>query len=248
MPEPLKIAVVTPYIAQDEDWLRQCQQSVQSQTYPCTHIAVADGAPHPVFANAPNTRHVVLPESNKDYGNTPRALGAMLADSYGFDAIAFLDDDNWYEPDHLERMVAAHLTAQAPLVACRRKFRHLNGEMLNFTETAEDEFRHVDTNCWLICRPAFGLLERWRIPKLAAFIGDRIFFQNAVRQRYRIVGANQRTVNYRTKQPGHYRKAGIEPPPGAYTVPQLRAHYASIRAPAAMAEIVNAIGFYPRIM
>jgi hypothetical protein len=246
MQEGMKIAVVTPYITQDESWLKQCQESVRNQTHPCTHIAVADGHPHPLFDGAPNTLHVILPGANGDFGNTPRALGAMLADSYGFDAVAFLDDDNWFEPNHLEAMAAAHIATRAPLVACRRIFRHLDGTRLDFVESAEDELQHVDTNCWLIARPAFALFASWRLPKIAAFIGDRIFFQNAVRQRYRIAGVRHRTVNYRTKHPGHYLKAGLEIPPGAYTIPDLKAKYAALAEPAAIAEIVDAVGFYPR--
>jgi glycosyltransferase involved in cell wall biosynthesis len=246
MPDQLKIAVVTPYINQDESWLRQCQESVQSQTYPCTHIAVAEGNPNAIFSDARNTMHVVLPAPNKDFGNTPRALGAMLADSYGFDAVAFLDDDNWFEPNHLEAMAATHTASRAPLVACRRHFRHLDGSSLNVTEAAEDRLQHVDTNCWLICRPAFALLSRWLLPKIAAYGGDRIFFQSAVRQRYGIAGSTNRTVNYRTKHPSHYMQAGVDVPAGAYTIPQLKAQCAALADPAAIAEIVNAVGFYPR--
>jgi hypothetical protein len=247
MPEPLKIAVVTPYYIPDEPMLRQCQQSVLEQTYPCTHIAVADGHPSPIFADAPRTMHVVLPQSNRDFGNTPRGIGAILAESWGFNAIAFLDDDNWYERDHLETMVATRRSTGAPLIACQRQFRHLDGSLLPTTEAAEDRMLHVDTNCWLIFRPAFGLLRGWFLPKMAACIGDRIFFQRAVRERYKIAATKKRTVNYRTKHPSHYANAAIKVPDGAYTQEQLKKTFAPVRTQAGMAEIVNAIGFFPRL-
>ena len=248
MPEPLKIAVVTPYYIPDEAQLRQCQQSVLDQTYACTHIPVADGHPSPIFGDAPRSLHVVLPRSNGDYGNTPRAVGAMLAGSYGFDAIAFLDDDNWFEPDHLEIMVAAQRATGAPLVACFRRFRHLDGSNLDMTEPIEDNMTHVDANCWLICQPAFPLLAAWRVPKSISYIADRIFFQKAMRERYRISFTKARTVNYRTKNPLHYAAAKVAAPAGAYAREELDRLYAGGLNRAARAEIVDAVGFVPRIV
>jgi hypothetical protein len=248
MPEPLKIAVVTPYHVPNDAQLRQCRQSVLEQTYPCTHIPVADGHPSPIFAEAPRTLHVVLPQSSGDYGNTPRAVGAMLADAYGFDAVAFLDDDNWFEPDHLDIMAATQRETGAPLVACFRRFRHLDGSDLEMTEAVEDNMTHVDANCWLICRPAFPLLGGWRVPKSISYIADRIFFQRAVRERYRIGFTQKRTVNYRTKNPLHYAAGQVAAPAGAYDREELNRLYAGVLNRSARAEIVDAIGFVPRIV
>jgi hypothetical protein len=245
MSEGLKVAVVTPYYIQTEALLRACQQSVLNQTYPCTHIAVADGHPQPFFAGAARTLHVILPQANRDYGNTPRAFGAMLAESYGFDAVAWLDDDNWLEPEHLETMVAAHHASGAPLIACQRILRHLNGEALPVTEPLEDHLQHVDANCWLVCRPAFPLFQTWRVPKSICHKGDRVFFQTAIRGRYPIVSTRKRTVNYRTKYPDHYRRAGLPVPPGAYTESDLQAQSAGFRTLADIASVVDSLGFFP---
>jgi glycosyltransferase involved in cell wall biosynthesis len=247
MPEPLKIAVVTPYYKPEEAMLRQCQDSVRAQTLPCTHIPVADGYPHRLFDDAPDTLHVILPRSNQDFGNTPRGIGCTLANSYGFDAVAFLDDDNWYEPDHLESMVALHRSTGMPLICCRRRFRHLDGAELPTTEAAEDRMAHVDANCWLIFRPAFALLSAWYVPKNASYIADRIFFQKAVRERYRIASTGKRTVNYRSKHPSHYRTAGVPEPDGVYSDAYLQRQFAAVSDIKVMADIVNAIGFFPRL-
>ena len=39
----MKVAVVTPYYKVPPDWLGRCLESVRDQTYPSTHILVADG-------------------------------------------------------------------------------------------------------------------------------------------------------------------------------------------------------------
>jgi hypothetical protein len=208
---------------------------------------VADGHANPIFKTSPRTLHVPLPHANADYGNTPRVIGAMLADSYGFDAIAFLDADNWFEPVHLERMAAALNLGKTPLVSCKRTFRHLDGSVLPCTELDEERFTHVDTNCWLVTRPAFSLLPIWRIPKWAAIMGDRVFLEHARRERFAITETQLRTVNYRTKYVNHYRLAGIPSPAGVYTGNDLVEALRHLRSLAGAAEMAAAIGFYPLI-
>jgi hypothetical protein len=90
----LKVAVVTPYYKESDDILRQCHESVLRQSYPCMHILVADGHPKALFYGHPKTMHVTLPQANGDQGNTPRTVGGILAEAYGFDAVAYLDADN----------------------------------------------------------------------------------------------------------------------------------------------------------
>lgn len=242
---PLNIAVITPFYKTAPDIFRHCAESVQNQTYRCTHLVVADGPPLPDFTTGPHRMLAALPACNADYGNIPRAIGGMLADSYGFDAVAFLDDDNWLEPTHIESMVAQQAASQAALITCRRIFRRLDGTVLSITEPPENDLRHVDGNCWLIMRAAFPLLAAWRIPKFAAFIGDRIFYQKAVRDRYAIAATGLRTVNYRTKYPSHYLNAGIAVPHGAYPRGKMQAAYQELIRPERIAELTEAIGFFP---
>jgi hypothetical protein len=149
------------------------------------------------------------------------------------------------EPNHIESMVAAHTASKATLIFCRRIFRHLDGAVLDVTEPPEDDFRHVDSSCWLILRATFPVLDAWRVPKNAAFIGDRIFFQHALRARYPIVSTSLRTVNYRTKFPMHYLKAGIPIPPGAHSQGKMRAAYQALAKPDRIAALTEAISFYP---
>src|ERR1700730_6908863 len=97
----LKIAVVTPYYKENDDILRQCHLSVLRQRYPCTHILVADGHPKSLFDDQPKTMHVNSLQANRDAGSPPRAIGGILPDASGFEAVAWLNADNWYDPSHI---------------------------------------------------------------------------------------------------------------------------------------------------
>ncbi|MEA2981349.1 MAG: hypothetical protein QOF09_3172 [Alphaproteobacteria bacterium] len=209
----LKIAVVTPYYKEDSAVLWQCHKSVLQQTHECHHILVADGHPQSGFESSPRTLHVKLPLSNSDNGNTPRAIGGILADSYGFDAVAYLDADNWFDPTHIEGMIAAHELSGSPIIACKRRYFDLSGSELLIGETDEDANLHVDTSCYLLFRPAFSLLRAWLMPKVLGSLCDRVFLKKAIKAEFKITYIPARTVGFRTQYLYHYHKAGIAPPP-----------------------------------
>jgi hypothetical protein len=207
---------------------------------------VADGHPCPTVPTDDRTLHLVLPRGNADAGNTPRFFGAALAESYGFDAVAFLDADNWFEPDHVAALVAAHAACGYPLITSKRKFHSDAGIPLDFTEASEDGNEHVDTNCWMIFKPAFGLIPYWRVPKQFHWVGDRLFLQKAIHARYRIGFTNHRTVNYRTRHADHFRQAGLPVPDGAIGDEHLEAARKLALTVEAVGTLVNFLGFYPR--
>lgn len=242
-----RVAVVTSYHKEERSILQQCHDSVLRQSYPCDHIAVADGFPSELFDDVPRTLHVKLPKENSDGGNTPRAVGGILAEAYGYDAVAYLDGDNWYEETHIEKLIAAHEKTKAPLVCCKRKFYDVNDVQMDITEPAEDRNRHVDTSCWLIFRPAFSLLRAWLMPKTLWPACDRIFLQKAIHDRFGITSTMDRTVCYRTRWAVHYRLAGMAVPPGAKTGSDVFGVNRYILTKEGAREIVHALGFYPTI-
>jgi hypothetical protein len=241
----LKVAVVTPYHKETEAVLMRCRDSVSRQTYPCTHIMVADGHAMPVFDRMQGVLHITLPVENADYGNTPRAIGGLLAEAYGFDAVAWLDADNWYDIHHIEKMLCIAAIHQGiQLVSCRRRFYDTAQYDLGITEAEEDMGSHVDTNCWLVLRSAFALLRFWLLPKTLAAIGDRLLLGKVVHDRFRRVAAPDRTVGYQTLWASHYAQAGLPPPPGAKhldTTEVMR----FVRSAEGIAEVTRVLGFYP---
>ena len=151
----MKVAVITPYYKTPDEWLLKCHQSVKAQTHACTHVLVADGHPQPIVDGL-EAQHLCLPVNIGDYGDTPRGLGSVLAISQGFDAIAYLDADNWYSSEHIATMAALHQKTGAAVITAARNLHRLDGTLLGVcAECNGDTF--VDTNCYFFTRAAFSV-------------------------------------------------------------------------------------------
>lgn len=213
-PAPMKIAVVTPYHKETEAELRQCHESVLNQTVACTHFMVADGFPRDVI-DGWDVRHIRLPVAHGDGGNCARAVGSMAAVAEEFDAIAFLDADNWYAPDHLETLLALQEETGAEVCFARRNMHRVDGSYM-FEDESRVGVNLVDTSCYLVTRPAFPTLSVWGLmPKDLWGICDRIFLKAIKARGYRTAVAAKPTLAYRTQWAVHYEKMGEPPPEGA---------------------------------
>lgn len=242
----LRIAVITPYYKEIDDVLLKCHESVLRQTYPCTHLLVADGHPrNSLFVNSDKTLHMILPQETANNGNTPRVVGGISADAYGFDAVAYLDADNWFEPDHIMTLLEVNRTDGSALISCKRKFYDLNENLLNVTDSDEDRNVHVDTSCWLIFRPAFAVLRAWQMPKPLSPLADRIFFKKIINDRYHVTMTSYRTVAFRTQYADHYRAAGATVPDGAKGSDWYAPSLDFLRSLPGVVETTKQLGFYP---
>lgn len=212
-----QIFVVTPYFEEDVVALRRCHDSVLGQRVDARirHIMVADGHARDEL-DAWDIEHVRLPRPHGDYGNTPRAVGAVLAAAEGADFVAWLDADNWFQPEHLATMLDAHRQANASVVCCWRDFHTPDGERLPIVEFNERDMKHVDTNCLLIHRTAFGLNDIWtNMPRQLTRIGDRVFFVGVQSRNLSVCFTRRRTVAYATLYASHYVAARRQPPANA---------------------------------
>ncbi len=212
----MRVCVVTPYYKEARESLERCMQSVAMQTHPCTHMLVSDGFPQD-FIDRHAVRHVRLGASHGDYGDTPRALGALLAASEGVDAVAFLDADNCYLPTHIADMVAAARHSSAQVVTSRRALIAPDMAVLAVPDDKDEgQTDFCDSNCYLITRPAFGHVQRMLLkPRELSVIGDRVFWHALNAAGVSIHRAANRTVCYFTMWASHYRMAGVPVPPGA---------------------------------
>lgn len=228
----MKVAVVTPYYNEDLATLRRCHDSVVAQTYPCTHIVVADGHPRDEIGGW-NAQHMRLPVAHGDYGNTPRGLGGISALNQGFDAVAFLDADNWYADDHIESLV--DLTRQDNL-AVAFSDRHIvlsTGELCNFVDRDEHERRHVDTSCYFITSKAAFLIPIWpMMDRVFSSTCDRAMFKILKERKVSHGWTNRRTLFYESRWIAHFEAMGKEPPPDAHSpnLDQLDARYVPERS------------------
>src|SRR4051812_11720453 len=149
-------------------------ESVKAQTIPVTHFMVADGVPNEEV-DGWDVVHMVLPRSHGDFGDTPRALGAMSALTLGHDAITFLDADNWFLPYHIDAMVKAHRQTGRNVCVASRAFHRLDGSFM-YNETPDDS--HADMNCIVLFNQAVRLVPFLALkPKALAEIDDRIFWK-----------------------------------------------------------------------
>lgn len=211
----VKIAVITPSYNSHQAWLEQCLVSVASQTVPCTHFLVFDGGPIPPLANLDHVQLLTTSGPHRDTGNAARAIGSISAISKGFDAIAYLDADNWYEPNHLEMLVEMVRNTGAVVGSSSRTLFTLDGELLGKCPEVDGN-RFVDTNCLFIGKPAFSVVAEWyMMPRTYVDVGDRVVWAKVQQHDFRRAHHNHPTVNYRTSYRVHYEHFGKPPPPGA---------------------------------
>ena len=214
----MKIAVVTPYYQEPLELIRRCHDSVLGQTEgEVIHVLAADGHPRPEIDGWAGVRHIKLPPHG-DFGDTPRAIGALSAATWGAEALCFLDADNWFEPSHLACMQALQLRTSAQVVTATRTLYRLDGVRLGLC--AESNGRtFVDTNCYFLTRPTFPIAAAWVYkPPGEAIVGDRVFWNAVLRSGFTRAHCGEPTVNYTTAIASHYARFGQQPPPGAKVI------------------------------
>ncbi len=211
----MKVAVITPYFRETPAILQACHASVARQTHPCTHILVADGFPMPEVDTWP-AQHLLLACSHDDNGNTPRCIGALSAMNQGFDAVAFLDADNWYETDHIAGLVALQARSGAAVCTAGRSLRRLDGTVLAAHDDWSDGDEASDTSCLMLMREAFHLLPVWALmPKALSPVCDRVFWTAMRCSNLSRAHLDRPTVAFRTQYALHYRLRGEAAPPDA---------------------------------
>lgn len=211
----MRVAVVTPYFRESDEMLERCLKSVRNQTHPATHVMVADGHPRQLV-RAAGVRHIPLDRAHADAGNTARGLGALLAIAEEFDAITFLDADNWYDESHLATCLeTAYSLPELPdFVAARRRLCRPDGSELPGSTEADERGQHIDTNCFFLLRSSFYVAARWAaIPRALAEVGDRVFLKLLIADKLRAVRCASTTVNYLCTYRTPYLAAGEVPPP-----------------------------------
>ena len=218
----MKIAVITPYYNTPNDWLTTCHESVSAQTHPCTHIFVADGAPQEIVSTF-DAQHIISEANHGDYGDTPRAMGSASAAGQGFDAIAWLDADNWYEPGHIEGLVKLQQEHGAAICTSARMLYALDGSPLGPCHHVDGK-KFVDTNCYLLTRAAYHLFSVWcRIEPPLHAIGDTVLWDAVKRSGLSHHHSSAATLAYRTSFRYHYLLFGKNVPEGARDAPDISA-------------------------
>jgi glycosyltransferase involved in cell wall biosynthesis len=209
----LKVAVITPYLAESLDLLRQCHDSVLDQTHACLHVMVADGQPRSELGGW-NIDHVVLPRPHHDIGSTPRLVGCYHAIGLGYDAVAFLDADNWYRPDHIAKLASLCEATGAGFLSSGRMLCRPDGSQMGICPFTDAD-RFVDTSCMMFTRSGFHVLAKWSLmPDYAHVIGDRVMLHYVKEAGLLRAHSPDPSVYYRCTKQGVYERLGEPIPPG----------------------------------
>jgi glycosyltransferase involved in cell wall biosynthesis len=182
----MKVAVVTPTIG--SKFLERNLASVKSQTYKdLTHYIFIDGVEYAdqvkdAIGDTPNIKTIELEENIGKgwYGHRVYAACSFLVNA---DIICYLDEDNWYEPNHVEALVKK-IEAGAEWAYSLRSVYDKNGYYI-FDDNCEslgkwpvylnDASFHIDTSCFAIRRDvAVKISQTW----YGQWAADRFFFIN----------------------------------------------------------------------
>lgn len=190
----MKAAIVTPTIGSDT--LTKCIESVQSQTYEnLTHYIFLDGEEN--FSKImmqgidKDTKHQIKSIALQEnvgkgwYGHRVYAACSFLVNA---DVIFYLDEDNWFEPDHVESLMKLLKNENTQWAY---SFRKIYDKEENFIceDNCEslgkwpvyfnNQAYHIDTSSFAVRRNvAIGIGHAW----YGQWGADRQFFNNL--QRY----------------------------------------------------------------
>lgn len=201
----MKVAVVTPTIASEH--LTKCIDSVDKQTYKdITHYIFIDGCQYEpkareILVGSSKTRMIELEENVGKgwYGHRVYAACSFLVNA---DVICYLDEDNFFEPCHIEKMVRK-LEEGYDWVYSLRKVVNKDGEFLcednceslgKWPVYFNPEVSHIDTSCFAIRRNiAVNIGHAW----YGQWGADRQFFTALKKYFPKYECTNQYTTNYR---------------------------------------------------
>ena len=215
----MKVAVITPYFKEPLEILKLCHESVKNQDYPARHIMVSDG--HPIDEiNDWDCDHIILPNSHNDIGSTPRLIGSYHAIGLGYEAVAFLDADNWFRKDHIDSLVDLYHKTNASFLYSTRMLYSLDGGSKLGVCWQIDGKTFIDTNCMMFTKGSFHLLDNWVLmPDYGHLIGDRIMTYHINKSNVRMSYSEKPSVSYRCAKAGIYNYLGLEVPEGVMPIP-----------------------------
>ena len=192
-----------------------------NQTYPATHFMVADGFPNEEIDHW-KVQHCKLPPL-QNFGNTPRCVGAVCAKTLGFDALLFLDADNWFEPDHIETLISIQHQYQVQVVTATLYLRREDGSLLGLSGES-DGVNFADPNSLMLMREIFSVNMFWVFNNVVGPGCDRLLWKEILKLGYTHAHSTKPTVNYVTTYAPHYTSMGERPPKNAKVLIEAEDH------------------------
>ena len=215
----MKVAVVTPTIG--SEYLTQAVNSVHTQSYEdITHYVFIDGIIHEdkvrdQLEGASKVRTITLQENVGKgwYGHRVYAASSFLVNA---DVICYLDEDNWYDPCHVQKIVDK-IESGNDWAYSLRKIYDKEGNFLcednceslgKWPVYVNGEVFHIDTSSFGVRRDiAVRIGHAW----YGQWGADRQFFGALKRYFPKFDCTNSYTLNYRLDgNPGSVTKDFFE--------------------------------------
>ena len=156
------VSVVIPTFDRPDLCLRAVRSALGQDWVTLEVIVVGDACPHfeavtRALADEPRVRTINLHRNHGAGGAVPRNVGVLAAAG---EWIAYLDDDNTWDPEHVSTVMAAIRDARAPWGFS--SMRVPDGTDLGFTEPARGQ---IDTSCLVHARRLLDAYGPWRSPR-----------------------------------------------------------------------------------
>ena len=203
----LSVAVVTS--TQGRSTITKAIQSVKDQTRKATHYVFIHGAEYSdktIPHLADDTVAVHLPRANGGGGYGMAPVFALAPFAITEDVICYLDDDNWYEPDHIESLVEMIEKHDLGWAYSLRKIVDNEGsficedncESLGMQLNSDNQYL-VDNSCYAVrTNVARRHSHAWYVP----VISDRSFQHELMRAGLSVGTTGKHSVNYRLSKDG----------------------------------------------
>jgi glycosyltransferase involved in cell wall biosynthesis len=201
----MKVAVVTPTIGSKH--LKQCLDSVEKQTYDnITHYVFVDGKEYHTDVeietlDRDKVKTIILEENVGKgwYGHRVYAACSFLVNA---DIICYLDEDNWIDPDHVEKLISV-IERGNDWAFSLRKIHNKDGKYLcednceslgkHHVYFNEDVF-HIDTSSFAVKKDvAVRIGHSW----YGQWGADRQFFSTIKKHFPKFGCSKEYTLNYR---------------------------------------------------
>jgi glycosyltransferase involved in cell wall biosynthesis len=200
----MRVMVITPTTGKEE--MKQAVESVKAQTVPTEHLIVYDGLGAYQKRIFPDNPSILLPENvgaDGWYGHRVYAAMPLMVNA---DYILFLDEDNWFEPNHVETMINKIKSKDLMWAYSLRRIHNESGQYVcdddceslgRYPAFYDHALNFVDTNCYCFRREflvtvAHSFYGQWG--------ADRPFYKAASTALPAFGCTGKATVNYRAPE------------------------------------------------
>jgi GT2 family glycosyltransferase len=200
-----RIMVITPTTGKDT--VKKAIVSIADQTIQVEHLLVHDGAEAKEKMSGwgllGNVKTITLPENiggNGWYGHRVYAAMPLMVNA---DYILFLDEDNWFEPNHVETMIAKIKSKDLMWSYSLRNIYDERGQYVcpddcealgRYPTFYDHNLNFVDTNCYCFRREFLVNVAHHFYGQWGA---DRMFYKEVSKALPSFGCTGEATVNYR---------------------------------------------------